>query len=269
MPAPIRLFIRSLGQFAIGLGPAVLMAFLCLAIQAALWMVAIDAWDAIFPPEPFHPERLLELDDWRDHTRDVFIDTASISVFFFFHALVALILTAWLLRRPVGLNRAAFGRAVRGAGVLTAAVAAVLAPLTLLSVTRDVSFDLEVVLVALWFGGTALVLPARLMGYEPVAAPGLPRTTMVTALALLPWFFASEVVGAPLRNCHDCWGMMDGGIVTIPLVGAYLLGLTVSSAAVSAAACMPARPWQPAVRSGAGAEAGGRGGSTGEPRYRQ
>jgi hypothetical protein len=251
---PFRLLDDSIKQFALGLGPGMAMAFACLAIQVFLLYVlpamAGSVWHAFFPPEP-RPDpfdflhRLGEARDWRDRAGDLFGHTLAVSTFFFFHALVALMLTAWLLRKRAGFDRdTVLRRALRGAGLLTCAAAVLFAAAfalgDLLPATRFQHFPfVTAAMLSLWFGVTALLLPARLMGHEPATASGRLRTTLVAAIVLLPWFFVSEVVGAPLRNCHECAGLFEGGVVFYPRLGAYLLLLTVSSAAVSAAACMP------------------------------
>jgi hypothetical protein len=243
MPAPLRLFIRSLQQFAIGLAPALVLAFICLTIQVVLGTLAVKAWDAVFPPEPFSVDRIFEPEDWRDTAADGIVSIVLSSVVFFFHVLVVMIVTAGLLRRPSGLDAVILRRAVRGAGILTAIAAAVfltvdMLPFLIPAVAR-LHVDLSAIaMLGIWFGFTALLLPARLLGYQPAAASGFRKTTSVTAIAVLPWFLISELVGKPLRNCYECWGFFEGGLFTYPLLGAYLLGLTVSCAAVSAAACM-------------------------------
>jgi hypothetical protein len=241
MLTPIRLFLRSLKQFAAGLGPGLLLALLCLALQAGVAMGLASVEQTLVPATAAVS---LVPGSWSDQAGDLLVYTLAVSVFFFFHALTSLILTAWLLRcrAPFALIRV-LRRAARGAGLLTGAAAVLIAVSffldDILPATRYVKFPFgAAVTLALWFGGTVLLLPARLMGHEP-ATPGFGQTTLATAITLVPWFFASEVLGAPLRRCHDCAGLFDGGIVFYPLLGAYLLGLTVSSAAVSAAACMP------------------------------
>jgi CubicO group peptidase (beta-lactamase class C family) len=257
MLKPLRLLFESLRQFAIGLGPAIVMAFVCLAIQHVLPNVVASGWTMFIPPEPpIDLDNLLndiERYDWRDDARQLLSHTAFVSTIFFFHVLVALILTAWLLRRQAGFDRlGVLGRAVQGACVLTLAAAVVFAAAyladDLLRATRYLPFDFgAAAMIAVWFGGTALLLPARVMGHEPVAASGFLRNTLVATIALVPWFYASEVIGAPLRHCHECGGFFEGGCFFYPLLGAYLLGLTVSSAAVSAAACMPTKERQQAA----------------------
>lgn len=253
MLKPFRLFDDSVKNFAVGLGPALLMAFVCLAIQLAVPMLLALAWNAIVPPTPpadfvQFMNGLFEPTDWRDGAVELLGYTVGKSILFFFHALVALILTAWLLRRSAGFNRMnLLRRALRGAGLFTCGAALVFAAGflidDLLPATRYIRFDFTAAAtLAVWFGGTALLLPARLMGYEPATASGLLRTTLIVALVLVPWFFLSEIVGRPIRHCRECWGLFEGGLFSIPILGAYLLGLTVSSAAVSAAACMPTQP---------------------------
>lgn len=247
-----RLLNESLKQFALGLGPAILMAFVCLAVQIGLPLVAGRILHAISPPEPprgpldflEHPELQERSSQWRDLLGYTFM----LSTLFFFHALVALVLTAWLLRRRTAFERGrVLRRALRGAALLTCAAAVVFAAaftLTdILPVTRNVRFDFRALgMLGLWFAATALLLPARLMGYAPSAAPGFLQSTLVTTIVLVPWFYVSEIIGAPLRHCHECGGFFEGGLFFYPLLGAYLLSLTVSSAAISAAACMPAAP---------------------------
>jgi hypothetical protein len=259
-----RLLNGSLKQFALGLGPAILMAFVCLAIQYVFPQVAGSAV-LLFAPEPAPAPPLpgpddynwnLELPGWRDQGRDLIGHTSMVSSLFFFHALVALILTAWLLRRREGFDRGTvLGRGILGAGVLTCGAAVVFAAAFVLSdilpATRYVHFNFGAfAMLALWFGSTALLLPARLMGYEPAAAPGFVQSTLITTIVLVPWFYVSEVVGAPLRHCHECGGFFEGGLFFWPLLGGYFLSLTVSSAAISAAACIPAET-QPATASAA------------------
>ena len=256
MRGPIRLLGGSIKQFAIGLGPAFVMAFLCLAIQVGIAIVIHSAGNALFPPKPVEDfdlgKLLLQERDWRDMAAELMSHTLGLSFLFFFHALVALLLTAWLLRRYTKLDAARVSRrALRGAGLLTLAAAVIFAAGYaldhLLPATRYLRFDFSAVsLLAVWFGGTALILPARLMGHKPAAAEGFLKMTLTAMLVLVPWFYASEVLGAPLRHCRGCGGLFDGAIVFYPLLGAYLLGLTVSSAAVSAAACIPAER-QPAT----------------------
>jgi hypothetical protein len=247
MPKPIRLFFRSLLQFLRGFGPAFLLAWVCFAIQFGDMLVP-DLFPA--PVESAEPmksleERIFEPKDWRDDVAHVMLYTRGFSGLFFFHALVALIVTAWLLRGPAGFAPLqVLPRALVGAIALTCGAAVVYAGANFLDdvypATRYVKFDFSAAaMVALWFGGTALILPARLMGHQPSVASGWMKPTLIAAMALVPWFYASEVIGAPIRHCHDCGGFMDGGIFFYPLLGAYLLSLTVSSAAVSAAACMP------------------------------
>jgi len=260
MLKPFRLLNDSLKNFAIGLGPAILMAFVCLALQIVVMNGITYAWLTISPPkaERSLDEMLNETlnsvgkVDWREQARDVAASTIYMSVFFFFHALVALTLTSWLLRRLAGFERVrVLGRALRGAALLSVGMAVVYAAAyvvdDVLPATRYVRFNFTAAaMIGIWFGSTALLLPARLMGHKPATASGLLRTTLVVALVLVPWFFLSEIVGRPIRHCRECWGFFEGGIFTIPLLGAYLLGLTVSSAAVSAAACTPAET-QPAT----------------------
>ncbi|HEX9984176.1 MAG TPA: hypothetical protein VGF69_12990 [Thermoanaerobaculia bacterium] len=245
-----RLLNQSLKQFALGFGPAILMAFVCLAIQIVVPQVAGFVLQAISPPEPPRGPldfiRNAEAPDARDQARDLFGYTLMVSTMFFFHALVALILTAWLLRRRAGFARGkVLRRALRGAGLLTCAAALVFAAAfalsDLLPATRDVRVDFRAfAMLALWFGATALLLPARLMGYAPATAPGFLQTTLITTVVLVPWFFVSEIVGAPLRHCRDCGNLFEGGLLFWLMLGGYLLSLTVSSAAISTAACLPA-----------------------------
>jgi len=256
MLKPLHLLARSVKQFAIGLGPAFAMALVCLAVQIGLWHVLMSRVLALFPTAP---ERSLEeiLSDpgrepyWLHQAGDAAAYTTGLSVFFFFHALVALMLTAWLLNRHTGLHwLGVLRRAARGAGLVTCGAAVVFAVSYLIDdvfpATRYVRFDFTAAgMIAVWFGGTALLLPARLMGHEPTAATGLVRNTVIAGLALVPWFYVSEIVGAPIRHCRECGGFFEGIFVFLPVLGAYLFGLTVSSAAVSAAACMPADATRP------------------------
>jgi hypothetical protein len=249
MLKPFRLLDDSVRNFAAGFGPGLLLAFVCLAIQWWAVPIIMAPVAAILPPDPEPPQQdfdaflkgLFEKEyDWRDDARALAGSTVGASTLFFFHALVALILTSWLLRRSAGFDRVrVLRRALRGAAVLTGGAAIVFAAAFLvddfLPATRYLRYDFGAdAMVVLWFGGTALLLPARLMGHQP--APGWRRTTSVVALVLLPWFFLSELFGRPLRHCYDCGGFFEGGLFLYPLLGAYLLGLTVSSAAVSAAA---------------------------------
>lgn len=232
---PVPLFLRSLAQFAFGLGPAMLLALVCLAIQLGL-LTAVARLEALVPRE------------WSMRGNDVLLQTVWVAVPFFFHVLVVLLVTAWLLRKSAPLSaRGVFRRALRGAALATP-VAAVLFAVAFVAMDRTdaATYSAALVVIALWFVATTLVLPARLMGHEPAAPSRWP-----VAIALLPWLFASEIVGAPLRNCGDCWGLFDGGVFTIPLLAAYLFGLTLSSAAVSAAACLP--PQKAGAPAGAGA----------------
>lgn len=256
MLKPIRLFGESLRQFAIGLGPAILMAFVCLAFQIVFPRVVGPIWHTLFPSEP-EPEQSvdewleslqhIEPSDWRDRAGELIDYTIPVSTLFFFHVLVALMLTAWLLRDRAGFAPGnALRRAVRGAAMFTCAAAVVFGAAYFVDnihpATSSIRFNFKAAaIVAVWFGGSALLLPGRLMGFEPSAAPGFLRNTLFATMALVPWFYASEVLGAPLRHCRDCGGMLDGGLIYLSVLGAYWLGLTVSSAAVSAAACMPSR----------------------------
>ncbi|HYR29681.1 MAG TPA: hypothetical protein VEU30_14530 [Thermoanaerobaculia bacterium] len=258
MEKPLRLLVHSLKQFAIGFGPAIAMAFVCLVLQIGAMKVVSYAWLPIASTiSAARPERSLDemlsetlsnmgRVDWYAQARDVIGSTLFLSVFFFFHALVALILTSWLLRRRAGFDRVrVLRRALRGAGLLSLGTAVVYGAAyfvdDVLPATRYVQFNFDTAaMVGIWFGGTALLLPARLMGHEPVAASGFLRNTLVAGLAMVPWFYASEVLGAPIRHCRECGGFFEGIFVFLPVLGFYLLGLTVSSAAVSAAACMPA-----------------------------
>lgn len=253
MMKPFRLLNDSLKNFAIGLAPAMVMALVCVAIQVFIAHIvptmAISVWHLFVPPEPapdpFEFMNRLGEPDARNEVGSVIGPTVFLSFLFFFHALVALILTAWLLRGRARFDRlAVLRRAARGAGVLTCAAAVLFGVAVflsdVLSATRHVSFPFwSAAMLTLWFGSTALLLPARLMGHESVASSGVLRTAFIVSLVLVPWFFLSELLGNPIRNCHGCGGMFDGGCVFYPMLAAYLLGLTVSSAAVSAAACMP------------------------------
>lgn len=242
---PVRLFLRSLGQFARGAGPALVLAFLCLGVQYVLWETIVARLLALLPEKPSRPLEYTGPYHWLEDIGDFYFDTLLTSFTFFFHALVALIVTSWLLRRRAGFERMpVLRRAVRGAASLTGAAAIVFAAAffldDVLPATRYVRFDFSAAgIVAVWLGATALLLPARLMGHEPAAAPGFVRTTAVATLAVVPWFYLSEIVGAPLRHCRDCGGTLDGGLFLSLTIAAYLFGLTVSSAAVSAAACIP------------------------------
>jgi hypothetical protein len=215
--------------------------------------VLVIGWGAVAPEKPVRPLGYTGPWDWREDAWDSLYSALDASVLFFFHALVALIVTAWLLRARAGFDLLrVLRRAVRGAGLLTCAAAVVFAAAYLvddaLPATRYVRFNFSAAaMVALWFGASALLLPARLMGHQPAAAAGFVRTTVLAALALLPWFHISEGLGAPLRHCYDnCGGMFFAGLDYLAFLGAYLLGLTVISAAVSAAACLPAET-QPAA----------------------
>jgi len=242
---PVRLFVRSLGQFARGLAPGLVLAFACLAIQIALVTVVVAGREAVAPSttamryEPTGPY------DSRDDVRRVVVPMLYVSIPFFFHALVALLVTAWLLRRRAGFDRMqALRRAARGAALLTGVSAVIFAAAffvdDVLPATRFIRFNFSAAaIMGVWFAATALLLPARLMGHRPAFATGVVRPTIVAAIAVLPWFHLSEIMGMPLRHCHECGGFFEGVIFFLPLLGAYLLGLTVSSAAVSAAACMP------------------------------
>ena len=256
MRKPLRLLAESLRQFAIGLGPALAMAFVGLAIHVVLMQLLFIGGQALFTPDPeLTLDQILanleEERDWRDDARDVSARTLGMSFFFFPHALVALILTSWLLRRRAGFDGIrVLRRALRGAALLSGATAVVYGAAYFVDdvfpATRYVRFNFDTAaMIGVWFAGTALLLPARLMGHEPVAASGFVKNTLVAALAMVPWFYASEVIGAPLRHCRECGGFFEGGCVFLPVLGAYLLGLTVSSAAVSAAACMRELPTAP------------------------
>ncbi|HEY0158469.1 MAG TPA: hypothetical protein VGF28_14395 [Thermoanaerobaculia bacterium] len=237
MGKPFRLLGESMQQFAIGLGPAIVMAFACVAFQLTVLRTIGFVSQVLSPPKP-QGDPLAFLNDpprhdWQTQAADLFQSTTAVSIFFFFHALVALVLTAWLLRKHAAFDgRQVLRRALRGAAMLTGAAALVSAAASLLG---DV-FPTTLALLAFWFACTALLLPARLMGHAP--PPGLLKSTLTAAIALVPWLLVSELAGARLRNCRECGGLFEGGIVFYPLLGAYLLGLTVSSAAVSAAACM-------------------------------
>ncbi|HEY0141836.1 MAG TPA: hypothetical protein VGF48_13135 [Thermoanaerobaculia bacterium] len=248
MLKPLRLFLRSLGQFARAVVAAVIMALVCLTIQLVLLPLLIDIWMAIVPAKPVRPFVYIGPFDWRDEVPDSLFSTIGASVVFFFHALVALMATAWLLRSRAGFDpMPLLRRAIRGAALLACGAAIVFAAAFLLDdvlpATRYIRFDFSAAaLVALWFGTTVLLLPARLMSYQPAVASGLARTTVISTLAALPWFYLSEIFGAPLRHCRDCGGTMDGGLFLYLMIAAYLFGLTVSSAAISAAACIPMEP---------------------------
>jgi len=248
MSKPLRLLGESIQQFAIGLVPAIVMAFACVAIQLALWKVLGFVSEAVFPPEP-QTDTLAFLDDpgrygWRARLTELLQYSAFVSIFFFFHTLVALILTAWLLRRHARFeDLKVLRRALRGAVILTGAAALVSVAASvfgdILPATRDLRLNFgPLSLLALWFALTALLLPARLMGFQP--PPGLLKNTVTAAIALVPWLLVSEIVGVRLRNCRECAGPFEGGIVFYPLLAAYLLSLTVASAAVSAAALITA-----------------------------
>lgn len=257
MLKPVRLLFESLQQFALGIGPGIVMAFVCLAIQVAdsipySWLVSSPPAPAPAPAPDFDEEWLNNIInnagrvDWREAVDEVASHTTFMAGSFFFHALVALMLTSWLLRRRAGFDRErVLRRALLGAGLLTVGMAVVYAAAyavdNVLPATRYVRFNFDVAaMIGIWFGCTALLLPARLMGHEPAIASGWLKPTLIAAIALLPWFFVSEIVGRPLRHCRECGGFFEGGLVFWPLLGGYLLSLTVASAAVSAAACLPA-----------------------------
>lgn len=260
MLKPLRLLGESLKQFTIGLLPATLLAFLCLAIQVAAGWGAINAIAAIVAPEPaLHPDldvmiqRAMERErDWQYDARQLLGYTLQVSLLFFFHVIVALIVTSWLIYRPHGLHpvtvfRGVFRRAVRGTFLLTGAAAVAFGTSYFFDnvywPTQGIKFDFKsAAIVAVWFGFTALLLPARVMGHKPVAAREFLPMTLIATIALVPWFYASEVLGAPLRHCWDCGNILLGGLDFWVFQGIYWLGLTVSSAAVSAAACLPGTP---------------------------
>lgn len=252
---PLRLFGESLRQFAIGFLPAMVLAFACVAIQYSVPILLGSVWHTFVAPKP-QPNihdflNSLGQVDARDRLHDLIGRTSMVSILFFFHALVALLVTAYLLRRRSGFDRVAvLRRAARGAGILTCAAAVVLGAAfvldDILPATRFASFNFgAAAMLTLWFAATALLLPARLMGHVPAVASGFLRTTLIVTLTLVPWFYASELLGAPLRHCRECGGLFEGGCFFYPLLGAYLLGLTVSSAAVSAAACAESRRLTP------------------------
>jgi hypothetical protein len=245
-----RLLNDSLKQFVVGLIPGFVLALICVGIQY-LPMVVSGVWVAYHPPQPASSHGLDFLNDaggygWRSDARALAGHTIAQSILFFFHALVALVLTSWLLRKRAGFDAMpVLRRAMRGAAVITCAAAVVYAAGffidDVLPATRYIRFDFTAAaVVVVWFAGSALLLPARLMGHEPYIESGLLKNTIVAAIALLPWLYMSELLGKPLRRCDDCGNLFEGGIFFWISLGAYLLGLTVSSAAVSAAACMPA-----------------------------
>ncbi|WP_443749894.1 hypothetical protein [Asticcacaulis solisilvae] len=61
--------------------------------------------------------------------------------------------------------------------------------------------------------------------------PGFPVSSLIVAL---PWLCVIEVVGLPMQSCTECWGLMEGGVITIPLLGLHLFLATTTAAVVSA-----------------------------------
>lgn len=84
-----------------------------------------------------------------------------------------------------------------------------------------------------WALLVATALPARtvcwLRGQRPQLG-ALDVQVAVAAITLLP----IALSGLPLQTCEgECWGMMEGGIVAMPLLGGYLFFASTSAALLS------------------------------------
>jgi hypothetical protein len=60
------------------------------------------------------------------------------------------------------------------------------------------------------------------------------RFIAMATLAALPWLIVIELLGWPMQVCTECWSFMQGGIITVPLLGLQLFLATTAAAVVSA-----------------------------------
>jgi len=63
---------------------------------------------------------------------------------------------------------------------------------------------------------------------------GALRFIAFATVAALPWLTVVELLGWPMQVCTECWGIMEGGIITVPLLGLQLFLATTAAAVVSA-----------------------------------
>lgn len=104
--------------------------------------------------------------------------------------------------------------------------------------------------MVLWLAAVATGIPARLMSGRRVHLP-LAEGVLTLLVTSAPWMIFAALVGWPSQVCTgECWGLMEGGIIMIPLFGAYLFTLSASCAAVSAVMTLAHEPVAQSAQSG-------------------
>ena len=164
----------------------------------------------------------------------------------FAHIWTALFLVAWHLRKSIPSFH--YGRAaLRAAGwslaaTLTAACAFALWGQTAQGADAFVTglrwAPWWVATMAVWaaIAGSGLLARAMVGRRTRARTAGLPYLGAI-AVAVLVWLAVLDILSLPARTCQgECWGLMEGGIAMIPLLGLWMFLFTTGAAAVSAAA---------------------------------
>lgn len=191
------------------------LALVCLGVQILVAMTLL----------PQLPEETGAISLW-----------SVVALFIYVHAFFVIGLTGYGLGTArLGRWRSALWLGVRG-GVVLAVVIAVSLGIYVLSIRLAHGLDRGLPWVTiLWAGLTASLAPARIAAWlwrVPISlAPPLVRLML-----MLPWLLAIWVTGLPAQRCTgECWGLMEGGIVMVPLHGLHLFIAGVSTALLSAA----------------------------------
>jgi len=192
----------------------------------------------------------------------------------YLHVWFVLTMTGWLLRERSGVNplyRIA-GRTAASAGIVTATLVIALwagsAALANVAATTGQSAYWNgfltyneysgwsvmgrqvwsAIWIPIWTIAILLDLPARIVAGHNKRKEPLGPTLIRRAVAIAPWLVLVAVLGWPSQVCEgECWGMFEGGIVMMPIFGAYLFTLSLSCAAISAASRTPPKSNEPEV----------------------
>ncbi|HEV7692871.1 MAG TPA: hypothetical protein VGO52_18700 [Hyphomonadaceae bacterium] len=100
--------------------------------------------------------------------------------------------------------------------------------------------------IVVWAAAILSDLPALVMAGPRQEPEPVWRRWLLRLIAMAPWLLLALALGWPSQTCTgECWGLFEGGIVMIPIFGAYLFVLSTSCAALSAASRLPPRPEMP------------------------
>ncbi|MCA1198360.1 hypothetical protein K9B35_10305 [Sphingomonas sp. R647] len=161
---------------------------------------------------------------------------SAVALFIYLHAFFVMVLTGYGLGTARARRwRSALWLGVRG-GVVLAVVIAVALGAYVLSIRVAPGLDRGLPWITiLWAGLTASLAPARIAAWLWRVRLSL-APPLVRLMLMLPWLLVIWGTGLPAQRCTgECWGLMEGGIVMVPLLGLHLFIASVSTALLSAA----------------------------------